>query len=81
MALTRSLIFTFQVYWLGPILGAVLAGVSYEFFFADSASREKLVACLTCRDIEIVEAASMSRSSVSAAAQAKSPDKEEHGTE
>ncbi|KAG8147677.1 hypothetical protein E2320_022827, partial [Naja naja] len=43
-----------------PILGAVLAGVSYEFFFADSASREKLVACLTCRDIEIVEAASMS---------------------
>ncbi|KAL7989660.1 hypothetical protein Chor_012326 [Crotalus horridus] len=69
------------VYWLGPILGAVLAGVSYEFFFADSASREKLVACLTCRDIEIVEAASMSRSSLSAVAQAKSPDKEEHGTE
>ncbi|KAM6475108.1 aquaporin-4-like [Liasis olivaceus] len=69
------------VYWLGPILGAVLAGVSYEFFFADSASREKLVACLTCRDIEIVEAASMSRSSLSAAAQAKPPDKEEHGTE
>ncbi|XP_077776215.1 aquaporin AQPAe.a-like [Podarcis muralis] len=67
------------VYWLGPILGAVLAGVSYEFFFANNASREKLVACLTCRDIEIVEAASMSRSSVSAAA--KPPCNGEHSTE
>uniref|UniRef100_A0A8D2J2N3 Aquaporin 14 n=1 Tax=Varanus komodoensis TaxID=61221 RepID=A0A8D2J2N3_VARKO len=69
------------VYWLGPILGAVLAGVSYEFFFAHSASREKLVACLTCRDIEIVEAASMSRSSLSAAVHAKPACKGEHGTE
>ncbi|XP_053311653.1 aquaporin-4-like [Spea bombifrons] len=57
------------VYWIGPILGAFLAGASYEFFFASSASREKLVACLTCKDIEIVETASVSRSSLSTATQ------------
>ncbi|KAE8626534.1 hypothetical protein XENTR_v10006656 [Xenopus tropicalis] len=57
------------VYWIGPVLGAFLAGASYEFFFASSASREKLVACLTCKDIEIVEAASVSRSSLSTATQ------------
>ncbi|XP_030051097.1 lens fiber major intrinsic protein isoform X1 [Microcaecilia unicolor] len=53
------------VYWIGPMLGSVLAGVSYEFFIASSASREKLMACITCKDIEIVETASMSRSSLS----------------
>ncbi|KAG8452504.1 hypothetical protein GDO86_004333 [Hymenochirus boettgeri] len=57
------------VYWIGPILGAFLAGGSYEFFFASSASREKLVACLTCKDIEIVEVASVSHSSLSTATQ------------
>ncbi|KAL8163661.1 UNVERIFIED_CONTAM: hypothetical protein K2H54_032681 [Gekko kuhli] len=69
------------VYWLGPILGAVLAGMSYEFFFASTASRDKLVACLTCHDIEIVEAASMSRSSLSASAHTNPPCKGEHSTE
>ncbi|XP_054831700.1 aquaporin-4-like [Eublepharis macularius] len=69
------------VYWLGPILGAVLAGMSYEFFFASSDSRDKLVACLTCHDIEIVEAASMSRSSFSAPAHTKPPCKGEHSAE
>ncbi|XP_030051098.1 lens fiber major intrinsic protein isoform X2 [Microcaecilia unicolor] len=54
-----------SVYWIGPMLGSVLAGVSYEFFIASSASREKLMACITCKDIEIVETASMSRSSLS----------------
>uniref|UniRef100_A0AAY4D0P6 Aquaporin 14 n=1 Tax=Denticeps clupeoides TaxID=299321 RepID=A0AAY4D0P6_9TELE len=53
------------VYWIGPVLGAILAGVSHEFFFVASASRQKLVACLTCKDIEIVETASVSRSSLS----------------
>lgn len=72
---------SFQVYWLGPILGAVLAGVAYEFFFASSASRDKLVACLTCRDIEIVEAASVSRSSLSAPSHAKPSCKGEHSPE
>ncbi|KAM4700674.1 aquaporin AQPAe.a-like [Discoglossus pictus] len=57
------------VYWIGPMLGAFLAGASYEFFFASSASREKLVACLTCKDIEIVETASVSHSSLSTATQ------------
>ncbi|XP_068123669.1 aquaporin-4-like [Hyperolius riggenbachi] len=57
------------VYWIGPTLGAFLAGASYEFFFASSASREKLVACLTCKDIDIVETASVSRSSLSMATQ------------
>ncbi|CDQ78173.1 unnamed protein product [Oncorhynchus mykiss] len=58
-----------QVYWIGPVLGAVLAGVSHEFFFAPSASRQKLVACLTCKDIEMVEATSVSRSSLSTVTQ------------
>ncbi|KAM8976106.1 aquaporin-4-like [Pelodytes ibericus] len=57
------------VYWIGPVLGAFMAGASYEFFFASSASKEKLVACLTCKDIEIVEAASVSHSSLSTATQ------------
>uniref|UniRef100_A0A8C5MCW6 Aquaporin 14 n=1 Tax=Leptobrachium leishanense TaxID=445787 RepID=A0A8C5MCW6_9ANUR len=57
------------IYWIGPMVGAFLAGASYEFFFASSASREKLVACLTCKDIEIVETASMSHSSLSTATQ------------
>ncbi|XP_078057107.1 aquaporin-4 [Mustelus asterias] len=52
------------VYWIGPTLGAVLGGISYEFFFASSASQEKLIACITCKDIEIVETASVSRSSL-----------------
>ncbi|XP_072423268.1 aquaporin-4 isoform X2 [Chiloscyllium punctatum] len=52
------------VYWIGPILGAVLGGISYEFFFASSASQEKLIACITCKDIEIVETTSVSRSSL-----------------
>lgn len=57
------------VYWIGPVLGAVLAGVSHEFLFAPSASRQKLVACLTCKDIEIVETASMTGSSLSTVTQ------------
>ncbi|XP_071368835.1 aquaporin-4 [Centroberyx affinis] len=70
------------VYWIGPVLGAVLAGVSHEFFFARSASRQKLVACLTCKDIEIVETASVSRSSLSTVTQnamrAKQANKQEN---
>ncbi|KAK5600921.1 hypothetical protein CRENBAI_006960 [Crenichthys baileyi] len=57
------------VYWIGPIIGALLAGVSHEFFFARSASRQKLVACLTCKDIEIIETASMTGSSLSTVTQ------------
>uniref|UniRef100_A0A8C6TZ36 Aquaporin 14 n=1 Tax=Neogobius melanostomus TaxID=47308 RepID=A0A8C6TZ36_9GOBI len=57
------------VYWIGPILGAVLAGLSHEFLFAPSASRQKLVACLTCKDIEIVESTSMTGSSLSTVTQ------------
>lgn len=58
-----------QVYWIGPVLGAILAGMSHDFFFARSASRQKLVACLTCKDIEIVETASMTGSSLSTVTQ------------
>ncbi|CAL8250668.1 unnamed protein product [Arctogadus glacialis] len=57
------------VYWIGPVTGGVLAGVSHEFFFAHSASRQKLVACLTCKDIDMVETASVSRSSLSTVTQ------------
>ncbi|XP_058266103.1 aquaporin-4 isoform X2 [Hemibagrus wyckioides] len=70
------------VYWIGPVLGAVLAAVAHEFFFAPSASRQKLVSCLTCRDIEILETASVSRSSLSTitqtAVRAKQSDKLDH---
>ncbi|XP_053096900.1 aquaporin-4 isoform X2 [Pangasianodon hypophthalmus] len=70
------------VYWIGPVLGAVLAGVAHEFFFAPSSSRQKLVSCLTCKDIEILETASMSRSSLSTitqtAVRAKQSDKLDH---
>ncbi|XP_027764172.1 LOW QUALITY PROTEIN: probable aquaporin TIP4-1 [Empidonax traillii] len=54
------------VYWLGPVLGAVLAGLSYEFLLAPGASREKLGACLACRDVALVETPSPSPSSPSA---------------
>nr|QKE23030.1 aquaporin 14 [Anoplopoma fimbria] len=57
------------VYWIGPVIGAILGGVSHEFLFARSASRHKLVACLTCKDIEIVETASMTGSSLSTVTQ------------
>ncbi|XP_003963480.1 aquaporin-4 isoform X2 [Takifugu rubripes] len=57
------------VYWFGPVIGAILAGVSHDFFFARSASRQKLVACLSCKDIEIVETASMTGSSLSTVTQ------------
>uniref|UniRef100_H3BIC4 Uncharacterized protein n=1 Tax=Latimeria chalumnae TaxID=7897 RepID=H3BIC4_LATCH len=67
-----------QVFWIGPVLGAVLAGVSYEFFFASSASREKLIACITCKDIEIVETASVSRSSLSTVTQTAMRAKQAH---
>lgn len=53
-----------QVFWLGPVLGAVLAGLSYEFILAPGASREKLGACLSCRDVALVETPSLSPSSV-----------------
>nr|QKE23019.1 aquaporin 14 [Labrus bergylta] len=70
------------VYWIGPVLGAILAGVSHEFFFSLSASRQKLVACLTCKDIEIVETASMTGSSLSTVTQnairAKQANKQEN---
>nr|QKE23183.1 aquaporin 14 [Tenualosa ilisha] len=69
------------VYWIGPVLGAVLAGVSHEFFFAPSASRQKLVACLTCKDIEIVETASVSRSSLSTVTQTAMRAKQAHKSE
>ncbi|XP_033367600.1 LOW QUALITY PROTEIN: aquaporin-2 [Parus major] len=52
------------VYWLGPVLGAVLAGLSYEFILEPGASREKLGACLACRDVALVETPSLSPSSV-----------------
>nr|QKE23128.1 aquaporin 14 [Coryphaenoides rupestris] len=57
------------VYWIGPVSGGVLAGISHEFFFAHSASRQRLVACLTCKDVDMVETASVSRSSLSTVTQ------------
>lgn len=69
-----------QVYWLGPVLGAVLAGLSYEFVFSPSASREKLGACLACRDVALVETTSPSPSSPSARGPATPPAERGQGT-
>ncbi|XP_056588247.1 aquaporin-4 [Triplophysa dalaica] len=69
------------VYWIGPILGAVLAGISHEFIVAPSASRQKLVACLTCKDIDIVETASVSRSSLSTVTQSAMRNKQNNKLE
>ncbi|XP_068266014.1 lens fiber major intrinsic protein-like [Nyctibius grandis] len=68
------------VYWLGPVLGAVLAGVSYEFVLAPGASREKLGACLACRDVAPVETPSPSPSSPSTRAPAAPPAERGQGT-
>ncbi|KAM6308054.1 uncharacterized protein O3Q21_012294 [Podargus strigoides] len=68
------------VYWLGPVLGAVLAGFSYEFVFAPGASREKLGACLACRDVALVETTSLSPSSPSARAPRAPPAEQGQGT-
>lgn len=80
-----SLFFSFaylQIYWIGPITGAVLAGMAHEFFFAQGASRQKLVACLTCKDIDFVETTSMTGSSLStvtqSATRAKQANKQEN---
>lgn len=69
MRRTRPPLLCLQVYWFGPVVGAILAGVSHDFLFARSASRQKLVACLSCKDIEIVETASMTGSSLSTVTQ------------
>ncbi|KAM9617032.1 uncharacterized protein ACIBXB_020933 isoform 1-T1 [Morphnus guianensis] len=68
------------VYWLGPVLGAVLAGLSYEFIFAPGASREKLGACLACRDVALVETTSPSPSSPSARGPPAPPAERGQGT-
>lgn len=59
------------------MLGAVLAGLSYEFILAPGASREKLGACLACRDVALVETPSLSPSSV---ARAPPAEQREQGT-
>lgn len=64
------------------MFGAVLAGMAHEFFFAHGASRQKLVACLTCKDIDFVETTSMTGSSLSTVTQnatrAKQANKQEN---
>ncbi|XP_061300376.1 aquaporin-4-like [Pezoporus flaviventris] len=51
------------VYWLGPVLGSLLAGLCHEFLLAPGASRDKLRSCLACRDVALVEATSPAPSS------------------
>ncbi|XP_053907285.1 lens fiber major intrinsic protein isoform X2 [Cuculus canorus] len=68
------------VYWLGPVLGAVLAAFSYEFVFAPSASREKLGACLACRDVALVETTSPAPSSPTARSPPAPPAERGQGT-
>ncbi|XP_027710792.1 aquaporin-4-like [Vombatus ursinus] len=58
---------------LGPSLG-----LSFEFLFSSGASQKKLVICVTCRDVEMVEAANMSHSSISTATQHSPPRPQSH---
>jgi len=41
-----------QVYWLGPLLGGVLAALLYDLLFAANASVEKAKAFFTRRDYD-----------------------------
>ncbi|KAM6294478.1 aquaporin-2-like [Aegotheles albertisi] len=68
------------LYWLGPVLGSVLAGFSYEFILAPGASREKLGACLSCRDVALVDTTSPSPSSPSARAPPAPPAQQGQGS-
>ncbi|XP_074421050.1 uncharacterized protein LOC141733895 [Larus michahellis] len=68
------------VYWLGPVLGALLAGLCYEFILAPGASREKLGACLACQDVALVETTSPSPSSPSARGPPAPPPERGQGT-
>jgi len=41
-----------QMYWLGPLVGGVLAGLLYELLFATNASPAKALAMFTTRDYD-----------------------------
>jgi len=41
-----------QMYWLGPLLGGVLAGLLYDLVFATNASVAKAKALFTQRDYD-----------------------------
>jgi len=43
---------TLQMYWLGPLLGGILAGLLYDLVFATNASVEKAKAFFTKRDYD-----------------------------
>ena len=36
-------LFCLQVYWIGPILGGIIAGLLYEYVFAANASMSKIM--------------------------------------
>ena len=40
------------MYWLGPLLGGILAGLLYDMLFAANASVEKTKAFFTKRDYD-----------------------------
>ena len=41
-----------QMYWLGPLVGGLLAGLLYDLVFAANASAAKLKAMFTQRDYD-----------------------------
>ncbi|CAL1533969.1 unnamed protein product, partial [Lymnaea stagnalis] len=45
-------VFVKQVYWVGPMVGGVVAGVLYEHLFAMNASLTKAKACLLSSDYD-----------------------------
>ncbi|XP_071655942.1 aquaporin-2-like [Patagioenas fasciata] len=53
------------VFWLGPVLGALLAALCHDFLLAPGAPRAKLGACLACRDVAPLDTPSPAPSSPS----------------
>lgn len=45
---------------MGPMLSTNIAGLAFKFLFSSGASGEKLVASMTCYNVEIVKHTSVS---------------------
>ncbi|ELK15286.1 hypothetical protein PAL_GLEAN10004829 [Pteropus alecto] len=58
-----------KVYWMGPMLGTNIAGLSFKFLFSSDASRDKLVAFMTCHYTKMVDLTSVTHSAFSTTTQ------------
>ncbi|KAK2516468.1 hypothetical protein Q9233_013759 [Columba guinea] len=65
MALPHGAGLVTTVFWLGPVLGALLAALCHDLLLAPGAPRAKLGACLACRDVAPLDTPSPAPSSPS----------------